>query len=115
MPDGESADNVAQGVRDAIIEASRVQLAAITAAGGFWSTWAEFTATYSQEMSEALKQAAGGESDPDAVVALMTDLNRKYLRQLTDLPEVAVKRFNEEVANIETLRAPRRRAGRAKE
>jgi hypothetical protein len=52
----------------------------------------------------------------------MIDLNREYLRRLTELPTSAVARFNEEIEKIEKHRrsrttaapAPRRRAARAK-
>jgi len=52
----------------------------------------------------------------------VTDLNREYLRKLTEIPTIAVERFNEEIENIRTHRKrgtasatqPRRRAARAK-
>jgi len=109
-------------LQDVLTDASRTQFAAVSAAVDFWAGWAEAAASYSRGMAEELTRLSGGDAPSDDALGRMVDLNREYLRGLTELPTSAVKRFNEEIEAIEKHRRsrsaaaapPRRRAARPK-
>jgi hypothetical protein len=103
-------------VRDVLVEASLTQVAAISAAVGFWSCWAESAADYSRCLADELAKLTADSTGSGEVIGRLTDLNREYLRKLTELPTVAVERFNEEIEkqNKPGRAAPRRRAAKAK-
>jgi hypothetical protein len=110
--------NQSDDVGDVLVQASLTQVAAISAAVGFWSAWAESAATYSRGVADELAKLTTEGTGSGEVIGRLTDLNREYLRKLTELPTVAVERFNEEMEKIEKQRrpaaAPRRRAANAK-
>jgi hypothetical protein len=108
---------------DVLTDAGRAQVAAFSAAVEFWSSWAESAASYSRRMTEELGQLSKGDTTASTeIIGRMTDLNREYLRRLTELPQLAANRFNEALASASppsdtranTPKRPPRRA-RAKE
>lgn len=108
----------ADDIRDVLVEAGRTQVAAFSAAVGFWSAWAESASTYSRSVTDELTKLGEG-AGADDMVGRLTDLNREYLRKLTELPTVAVKQFNEELERIHgrgtrSAAPPRKRAAKAK-
>jgi hypothetical protein len=111
------ADSESRGdqVKQVLVEAARTELAAITAATRFWAGWVEAADRYAQSLSDELARmddAKGGEGD---TVGRLTDLTREYLRDLTTLPETAVKHFNGELQKIGAPKRRRTRAVRAKD
>jgi hypothetical protein len=106
-------------IRDVLVEASRTQMAATSAAVTFWSAWAESSAAYAESVSEELSRMSEGGADSGEFITHMTDRSREYLRKLTELPELSARRFNEELEKIQATKpkgaAPRKRAARAKE
>jgi hypothetical protein len=109
--------------QDILTDASRTQFAAVSAAVAFWSEWAESAGAFSRGMADELSRLSLGDVPSDEVLGRMIDLNREYLRQLTEVPTSAVTRFNEELTKIEEQRKARaecsdeerNRAARAKE
>jgi len=106
-----------------MIDAARTQMAAITAGISFWSGWVDAADRYATSLSAELASLEGGAGGPSDLTGRLTDLTRAYLRELTDLPAAAVKRFNTEMERIDTSPlkpearakpAPRKRAVRAK-
>ncbi len=94
-------------LQDVLTDASRTQFAAVSAAVTFWSVWAESAASYSRGMADELTRLSVGENSSDDALGRMIDLNREYLRQLTELPASAVERFSEEIEKIEKHRRSR--------
>jgi hypothetical protein len=92
-------------LQEVLTDASRTQFAAVSAAVAFWSAWTESAAGYARGMADELTQLSGGEASSDDVIGRMVDLNREYLRKLTELPTVAVERFNEDIKEIERHRS----------
>jgi hypothetical protein len=108
------AKNQSEAIREIMLETARVQLAGLTAGIEFWSGWVERTARFAQEANKSLLVATEKKESADQMVARFVDSNREYLRQVTELPNLAVARFNAEVRKSAPSRAKRKRAARAK-
>ena len=92
-------------------------MAAVTAGIQFWSGWVDAAKNYAKAINVEL---AALDADPDSggeFGGRLTDLTREYLRQMTELPTVAVKHFNSELEAVgrPKPRSSRQRAARAKE
>ncbi len=101
-------------VRAVLIEAARTQLAAVSAGISFWAGWVESADKYTRALNDELARIDEG-GDSGDVVGRLTDLTRQYLRNMTQLPSVAVKEFNSQLETIGKPKAKRTRAARAKE
>jgi hypothetical protein len=103
--------------RAILLEATRTQLAAVTAAAKFWAGWAESANRYAQAISDevaALEDTSDSQRD---LVARATSLTREYLREMAVLPDTAVRHFNAELERIgkPKPKAKRTRAARVKD
>lgn len=92
-------------LKEVLTDASRTQFAAVSAAVTFWSGWTESTAGYARGMAEELADLSGGDVSSDDVIGHMVDLNREYLRRLTELPSLTADRFEKEIKKIESDRS----------
>jgi hypothetical protein len=103
-------------VRGIVVESLRMQLATLHAGIAFWQGWVDRAAEFAQAASRDLFQLTDTKADVSKVIGQVTDTTRKYLRQVTELPNLAVATFNEE---MKPSRAPagtkRKRAARVKE
>ncbi len=108
------ARDQSEAIREIMLETARVQLAGLTAGIEFWSGWVQRTAKFAQEASKSLLAASEKKESADQMVARLIDSNREYLHQVTELPDLAVARFNAEVGKSAPSRARRRRVARAK-
>ncbi len=102
-------------VRQVVVAAARTELAAISAAIGFWAGWVESADRYTQGLGRELAGIEDGSVNSDEVVGRLTDLSRQYLRELTELPRASVKQFTSELKKISQPKAKRTRAARAKD
>lgn len=91
-------------LKEVLTDASRTQFAAVSAAVSFWSGWTESTAGYARGMAEELAELSGGDVSSDDVIGRMVDLNREYLRKLTELPSLTAEQFDKEIEKIESHR-----------
>jgi hypothetical protein len=110
-----AASETTDAVRDVVVEASRTQLAALSASASFWSAWAQSSAGFAQSASRELAKLTDKDVTSDEVVVRMTDLTREYLRRLTELPEEASKQFRKELEVISPPAPRPKRAARAKQ
>lgn len=92
-------------LREVLTDASRTQFAAVSAAVAFWSGWTESTAGYARRMAEELAELSGKDVSSDDAIGRMVDLNREYLRRLTELPSLTAEQFEKEIEKIESHRA----------
>lgn len=101
-------------IRDVMVEAAQIQLASLTATVKFWSSWAEATSKFSQSISQELSQIADRVTVSNDDLVRFADLNREYLRALSELPNTVATQFN---ADLEKFRpkGPRTRAAKAKD
>ncbi len=98
-------------VREVLVEAARTQLAAVTAAVKFWAGWAEAADKYTDAISKELARLDEADGQAGDLVGRLSDLTREYLRNMTELPSVAVKHFN---SQLETIGKPKPKAERSR-
>jgi hypothetical protein len=101
-------------VIDVMLRAGHTQIAAMTAASRFWSSWAQTADRYAQALGTEICNLIEGRTPSEETVARFADAANAYLRELTELPGEAVKHFNDQIAKEPRNRPPTRRA-RAKE
>lgn len=89
-----------QEVYDILLETMRVQVAALNAGVAFWRGWVDRTATFTQAATKELAIAAERDSGLGEAVSRMTDSTRKYLRELTELPNAAATQFNADLKSV---------------
>ena len=102
-------------IQKLLIETARVQLAAVGAVVKFWASWAESADKYTQALSGELAKISEKEIKPNEIIPRTADLTREYVRNLIELPSLAVHRFNSEIERMGSSKGPRKRAARAKE
>ncbi len=103
-------------LRGVLVEAAQTQLAAVGAVIKFWAGWAESADKYTRAVNaELAKLEQRGETGD--TVGRLSDLTREYLRNMTQLPSLAVKEFNSQLETIgkPKPKAKRTRAARAKD
>lgn len=102
-------------VRAVLVEAARVQLAAMTGAIKLWSTWAESADRYTRALGGELERLDQGAGSKEAV-ARMADLSRQYLRHLAEIPGIAYQQFSQELERVAKPKpgSKRKRAVRTK-
>jgi hypothetical protein len=102
-------------VRGIVVESLRMQLATLNAGITFWQGWVDRAAEFAQAASRDLFQLTDTKADVSKVIGQVTDTTRKYLRQVTELPNLAVAKFNEEMKPASRpTGAKRKRAARVK-
>lgn len=102
-------------IREVLLEGARAQLAATGAAMKFWSGWIESADRYTQALADELTKVSEGEVEPNELIGRVTDLGREYLRDMSELPNAAVKHFNGELEKLAKPKVKRTRAARVKE
>jgi hypothetical protein len=101
-------------LRGVLVEAARTQLAAVSAVIKFWSGWVESAEKYTRAVNDELAtiEEAGETGD---LVGRLSDLTREYMRNMTQLPSVAVKEFNSQLETVGKPKKKRTRAAKAKD
>ena len=115
MDSNTSNNTQSQEIQKLIIEAGRTQLAAMSAVTKFWAGWAESADKYTQALSEELTRLSEGGTTSSDTVARATDLTREYLRELIELPSVALGRFSSEIERLSKSQSKRARHAKAKD
>jgi hypothetical protein len=100
----------ADPVRELVVHATRIQLAAITAATRFFAGWAESADRYAQTVSGELLGRVHGEIASSALAGRLAEATGAHLREVTKLPSVAVDHFNGQIS--EPQKPPARPARR---
>src|SRR4030095_6020391 len=98
-----------------MLRAGHTQVAAMTAASRFWSSWAQTADRYAQALGTEICNLLERRTPSDEVSARFADATSAYLRELTELPTETVKHFNEQIGKEPRNKAPRTRRARAKE
>jgi hypothetical protein len=109
-----TSSNTSEEIQKLLIETARVQLAAVSAAVKFWASWAESADKYTQALNDELAKMSDKEIKPSEIVTRTADLTREYVRNLLELPTVAMARFSSEIEKMGSSKGPRKRAARAK-
>jgi hypothetical protein len=104
-------DGYGDSVRELFVHATRIQLAAITAASRFVAGWAQSADRYAQAVSGELLGRVHGEVASSALVGRLAEATGAHLREVTTLPGVAVDHFNDQISKPHKRRPrPTRRA-----
>ena len=84
-------------IREVLINAVEVQLAALKAAVGFWGEWMERTSAFVKTASKSLSTIRSADKDAGQVLLEVVDAGRESMRTMTDLPKKAAERFIDEL------------------
>jgi hypothetical protein len=95
-------------VREVLIEAVEVQLAALKAAIMFWSDWVDRTSGFVKAATSRLESARAAEKNSGQILLEMVDAGRESMRTLSDLPRNAAAQFVRDLDEIAARRRPRR-------
>jgi hypothetical protein len=98
-------------VREVLIDAVEVQLAAIKAAVSFWAEWAERTSGFVSTAAKSLDAMRSPDKNPRDVLLEVIDVGRESMRTMTELPRHAASRFIDELEGIAGKRQTRRARG----
>ena len=108
-------DTRSDDIRQIMLESARVQVATLSGAIAFWTGWAEAAGKFVQAASRDLASIADRDTKVDSVVGSITDSTREYMRRVTDLPNIAVAKFNAELQSSDTKGQGPNRSVRAKD
>jgi hypothetical protein len=94
-------------VREVLIEAVEVQLAALKAAITFWSEWVDRASAFVKTAASGLETARSTEKSGSKVLLELVDAGRESIRTLTELPRNAAAQFVRELDDIASKRRGR--------
>lgn len=94
-------------VREVLIDAVEVQLAAIKAAVSFWAEWAERASGFVSTAARSLDAMRAPDKNPRDVLLEVIDVGRESMRTMTELPRHAATRFIDELEEIAGKRQTR--------
>lgn len=103
---GRGSDNITP----VMIELARTELAALTASLKFWAGWVQSADKYTRGISSELDRASTKGGDTREFSGRLTDLTRGYLREVAELPNVAMKHFVDEMEHVGISQKPTRKA-----
>ena len=109
--------SVAQGkqvnaVREVIVHAARIQLASITSLSRFVAGWVQSADRYAQAISDELLGRVHGETASSELVGRLAAASSLHLREVTELPTLAVRHFNNELTKPAKSRKRTRQGAR---
>ena len=88
----------AETARDVVMHIARIELASITAASKFFAGWAVSADRYVQAVNGEIRARLQGETESNELASHLAAASNEHLHELTALPNVAVRRFNRELA-----------------
>lgn len=95
MTQGESSRGA--DIRDVLMMAAEVQLAAFRAGIGFWGAWVEQATKFSEETSARLIEIKSNPAETNRLLLEIVDACRENLQEMINLPGHAAERFVEEL------------------
>ena len=95
-------DGQAHAVRQVAVHAARIQLASITALSRFFAGWVQAADRYTEAISDELLDRVHGETTPRELIDRLATVSSLHLRELSALPNVAVRHFNDQLNKQET-------------
>ena len=94
----------AQTPRDALValarHTTRIQIAALSAAGTAIGGWARAADRFAQTVGDELFHRIDGESDSRELIVRVASATSVHLRELTTLPGAAADHFNTRLARV---------------
>ena len=83
-------------------------LALTRAALSSWKEWVEVVSHYTEQTATGMVEISRDPSRTAGIIGKLTDANREYMRRLIELPQSAVRRYQEELRKMEESRKPAR-------
>jgi hypothetical protein len=83
-----------------MVELARTELAAVSALVKFWRGWVESADKFTGALSSELTRVAEGSRRSTQFVGHFTDSSREYLRNVAELPKLAISQFTSELEKI---------------
>jgi hypothetical protein len=93
-------------VREVLINAVEVELAALNAAVSFWRQWVNHTSDYVTATTRSLGSIRSADKDVNQVLLEMVDASRQTARTMTELPRKAAEDFLRELEAVQRTTAP---------
>ena len=97
-------DASAETPRDALValarHTTRIQVAALTAAGKTLAGWAHAADRLAQTVADELLRRVDGETDSSELIVRVATATNVHLRELTTLPSAAADHFNTRLARV---------------
>ncbi len=98
-------------IREVLVNAIEVELAALKAAVRFWKEWMEQTSEYVKATSETLKTIRSADKDTSQVLLEVVDKGRESIRTMTELPRNAAAHF---IHELDSLQEKKKKTGAKK-
>lgn len=107
-----NANSQIDDVREVLIDAVEVELAALKGAAVFWQEWIEQTSAYVKTASQSLAAIRSSDRDAGQVLLELTDANREAMRRMTELPRKMAERYLSELSGSKPGKPPRARTAK---
>jgi len=96
--------NRQEEIREVLVNAVEVQLAALKAGVGFWREWVERTSAFVKSATQTLGAIRSQDKNAKQLLLEMVDQSRESMRAMTELPRNAAARFIRELDEMEKKR-----------
>jgi hypothetical protein len=96
--------NREEQIREVLMNAVEVQLAALKAGASFWKEWMERTSAFVKTATKTLSTIRSQDKDAGHLLLEIVDQARESMRTMTELPRNAAARFIEELDELERKR-----------
>lgn len=90
--------NNSDKVQDVLMELARVQVAALNAGIEFWKSWINHASEFSTSVNDQLFKASQSKGNTDDIIGNITDSSRKFIREVSTLPGLYSKQFENELS-----------------
>jgi hypothetical protein len=91
-------------IREVLMNAVEVQLAALKAGASFWKEWMERTSAFVKTATKTLSSIRSQDKDASQLLLEIVDQARESMRTMTELPRNAAARFIQELDELERKR-----------
>ena len=100
----EAQPNREEQIREVLMNAVEVQLAALKAGAGFWKEWMERTSAFVKTATKTLSSILSQDKEAGHLLLEIVDQARESMRTMTELPRNAAARFIQELDELEKKR-----------
>ncbi len=97
------------GIEDILTDTAEIQLATFNAGIEFWSQWVKQTTHLSKTLETKLDTFKKNPQKPADVLLEITETNREYLREMSNLPKDVARKFISEVDRLQKRRRPKKK------
>ena len=92
-----SKPNLEKDIRDLMISAAEVQIAAMKAGIGFWTNWLEEANKFTNTAADGLRKLERSSGDDTKILIGIAEANQAFMTAMLDLPRETARRFADEL------------------